>query len=169
MRKLKILKALVDFIWFIWCLPMVVLLLLFTVLLFTGSDSVVAFLELDKSELDTTDIKVKIFLFLFFIMVFVCIYCFYLFRKTLRYFQRVKPFHVEVIANFYEIGYLLAICGVVASILIPVSRLVIEHRIKLSLGVTPYLGLACLGLFFMILSEVFKVAKHAKEENELTV
>jgi hypothetical protein len=26
-----------------------------------------------------------------------------------------------------------------------------------------------LGLFFMILSEVFMVAKHAKDENELTI
>ena len=40
---------------------------------------------------------------------------------------------------------------------------------KINLGLTPYLILICLGLFFMVLSEVFKVAKHAKEENELTV
>ena len=29
--------------------------------------------------------------------------------------------------------------------------------------------LICLGLFFMVLSEVFKVAKRAKEENNLTI
>ena len=87
----------------------------------------------------------------------------------MRYFQKVKPFHLDVIQNFYKIGYLLIAVGFVGSMLTFVSRLVVKGEFKINLGLTPYLILICLGLFFMVLSEVFKVAKHAKEENELTV
>jgi hypothetical protein len=91
------------------------------------------------------------------------------FRKTLRYFQKVKPFHDEVIANFYKIGYLLTGIGLGSSVLFFLMRILFENKFKIHLGLSPYLMLVCLGLFFMVLSEVFKVAKHAKEENELTV
>jgi membrane protease YdiL (CAAX protease family) len=100
---------------------------------------------------------------------YVLIYSFFLFRKTLRYFQKVKPFDQKVIRYFNTIGMLLSISGLTASVLTFLSRLVFKNSIEINLGITPYLFLICLGLFFMVLSEVFKVAKHAKEENELTV
>jgi hypothetical protein len=97
------------------------------------------------------------------------IYFIYIFIKTLRYFQQVKPFHIDVINNFNKIGRLFSVIGIAGSLLFFVARLILKNEFKIHFGLSPYLLLICLGLFFMILSEVFKVAKHAKEENELTI
>lgn len=169
MRKLQILKAIVDFIWFVTCLPMALLLLVFTVIIFSRSEAMTVFFDFEESAVDASDIKIKVILLLFFVLAFIAIYCFYLFRKTLRYFQRIKPFHLDVIQNFYKIGYLLTIIGSAGTVLSISSTILIRDSLKISLGLSPYLGTICLGLFFMVLSEIFKVAKHAKEENELTV
>lgn len=74
-----------------------------------------------------------------------------------------------MINNFNKIGILLVASGIVASVLFFVFKLFIENKFEISLGLSPYLLLVCLGLFFMVLSEVFKIAKEAKEENQLTI
>jgi hypothetical protein len=166
MRKLIILKSLVDFVWIISCIPMMGILLFFSVYIFINPESLRAILDI---EVDNTSIIAQIFTLLLIIICFVGIYCVYLFRKTLRYFQQVKPFHIYVIKNFYKIGYLLVIIGFGGTILFFVAQLVLKSELKINLGMSPYVMLICLGLFFMVLSEVFKVAKHVKEENELTI
>lgn len=44
-----------------------------------------------------------------------------------------------------------------------------EGEIKLELGLNGFILMIALGLFFMILSELFQIAKKQKEENELTI
>ncbi|MDB9781719.1 DUF2975 domain-containing protein [Winogradskyella sp.] len=166
MRKLIILKSLIDFIWIVTCIPMIALLLFFSVFMFINPESLKAIFDF---EVDGNLITAQFFAFLLIITCFFGIYCVYLFRKTLRYFQRVKPFHIDVIKNFYKIGYLLSIIGIGGTILFFTARLVLKSELKINLGMSPYVMLICLGLFFMVLSEVFKVAKQAKEENDLTV
>lgn len=169
MRKLVVLKSLIDFIWFVTCIPGMLLLLFFSVYLFINPESVNIFLDVGSTALDTSIIAVQVFGLLSIILMFGILYCVYLFRKTLRYFQRIKPFHEKVIENFYKIGYLLSAIGVLTTLLFFGSHLYFKSELKINLGISPYLMLICLGLFFMVLSEVFKVAKHAKEENELTI
>lgn len=169
MRKLQILKALVDFIWIVTCIPGLILLLLFVLFVFFRPDYLSVHFDIGNSGANFSDIEVRAMILLFIVLAVISIYCFYLFRKTIRYFQRIKPFHLDVIQNFYKIGYLLIGVGIAGSVLTIVSRLVFKGEFKINLGLTPYLILVCLGLFFMVLSEVFKVAKHAKEENDLTV
>lgn len=169
MRKLIILKSLIDFIWFVTCIPVILILLFFAVYMFVNPESLNLIFETDDNLVESSPIVVQTFGLLFIALGFCTIYCVYLFRKTLRYFQKVKPFHDEVIANFYKIGYLLTGIGIGSSVLFFVIRLWFENMFKIHLGLSPYLMLVCLGLFFMVLGEVFKVAKHAKEENELTV
>ncbi|MEN8885871.1 MAG: DUF2975 domain-containing protein [Winogradskyella sp.] len=169
MKKLVFLKNIIDFIWFLSCIPLSIFLIFIVGYGFYNPETFNTFYTIDKTELDFSDYKVKIFLFIFVVLVYVAIYCFYLFRKTIRYFQKVNPFHIDVIKNFYKIGYLLTIIGLIATLLLPLSHLILEHKLRLMLGVSPYLGVICLGLFFMVLSEVFKVAKYAKEENNLTI
>lgn len=169
MRKLIILKSLVDFIWIVSCIPLVGLLLFFSVYMFINTDSLdLVFDDVTFDSESPTYAKQAIG------MVYICIalisiYCLFIFRKTLRYFQQVKPFHLDVISNFYKIGYLLIGVGAVGSILTFLVRLYFKGEFKIDLGLTPNLILICIGLFFMVLSEVFKVAKHAKEENDLTI
>jgi hypothetical protein len=169
MRKLIILKSLVDIIWIVGCIPSILLLLFESVYMFINPDAITVFFDIDKTRLENSQLTTQLLILVLIILASVGIYCFYLFRKTLRYFQQVKPFHNDVIRNFYKIGYLLTIIGVLGTVILFVSRLTLKSELKIHLGLSPYLIVICLGLFFMVLSEVFKVAKHAKEENELTV
>ncbi|MGB0982089.1 MAG: DUF2975 domain-containing protein [Winogradskyella sp.] len=166
MRKLVILKSLVDFIWFVTCIPLIGLLLFFSVYMFIDLDVLPLIFNVKANE---SLVLLQAFSVLFIAICFIGIYCFYLFRKTLSYFQQVRPFDKVVIQNFYKIGYLLTIIGCFGSVLFFVSKVVIKNKFEINLGVSPYLILICLGLFFMVLSEVFKIAKRAKEENNLTV
>ena len=50
-----------------------------------------------------------------------------------------------------------------------IQQLILTSQFKVYVGISPQIMITCLGLFFMVLSEVFKIAKAAKEENELTV
>ena len=169
MRKLIILKSLVDFVWIVTCIPMLLLMAFFTVYMFIDPNALdIVFDEMTFSNTAPNYAK-QIFGLLYIIMVSLLIYCLFIFRKTLRYFQKIKPFHIDVIRNFYKIGYLLSGIGVFGSLLFFIARLVSQGQFKINLGLSPFILLVCLGLFFMILSEVFKVAKQAKEENELTV
>jgi hypothetical protein len=169
MKKLIILKSLIDFIWIIICIPSLLLLVFCAIYIFVEPESLNLVFDIDIDKQNTSAIAVQIFGLLFIVLAFGTIYCVYLFRKTLRYFQKVKPFHSDVINNFYRLGYLLSGIGLLSSILLFVAHLFFKSEFKINLGLSPYIMLICLGLFFMVLSEVFKVAKRAKEENELTI
>ena len=123
MRKLSILKSLVDFIWLVTCIPGALLLIFFAAYIFIEPESLNLVFDIDIAEQRNSAIAVQIFGLLFIVLAFGTIYCVYLFRKTLRYFQKVKPFHNNVIHNFHQIGYLLSGIGLLSSILFFVAQL----------------------------------------------
>jgi len=168
MRKLSILKALVDFIWFVNCLPLLLFMLIITVIIFFDVDAIQIF---DSIEIDSSMSSwfIKLFMICIDILCGVLVYSFHLFRMTLGCFRRRKPFDNLVITNFDKIGKLLFGLGIVCTVLFFCVHLYFKSRLTINLGITPYVFMACLGLFFMVLSEVFKIAKTAREENELTV
>jgi len=169
MRKLIILKSLIDFIWIVSCIPLIPLGLFFSLYMFYNEDVVRFLFSLNDIEIIEGSPALKVFLLLLIGLVFIIIYCLFIFRKTLRFFQQRKPFDIKVINNFNKIGILLAISGIVASVLFFIFKLFFENKLKISLGLGPYLLLICLGLFFVVLSEIFKISKKEKEENELTI
>ncbi len=168
MRKLVILKSLVDILWNVTCIPLIPITLFFAVYMFYNDELLKIFNVLDEGVI-ITPWSLKIVVLLAILLVLVSIYSFYLFRKTLRYFQQRKPFDNFVINTYNKIGKLLMISGVAGSILSFVFHLIFKGTFMINIGLSPYIFLICLGLFFMVLSEIFKVAKEAKEENELTV
>ncbi|WP_299520791.1 DUF2975 domain-containing protein [Winogradskyella sp.] len=169
MRKLIILKSLVDFIWIVSCIPLIGLSLFFLVYMFINPNSIDLVFEGITKDSETPNYTKQLFGIVYIGIGLISIYCLFIFRKTLRYFQQVKPFHTNVINNFYKIGYLLIIVGTAGTVVTFISRLLFKEEFKISFGLTPHFILICLGLFFMVLSEVFKVAKYAKEENDLTI
>lgn len=169
MKKLIILKSLIDFIWIVTCIPLIGVLIFLLVYMFIELDTIdILFFENISFKESPNGVK-QLFGAIYILLAFGVIYCFFLFRKTLRYFQKVKPFHDTVINNFHIIGFSLTIIGIIGIILLFCSRIYFKNEFKTSFGVTPQLTLACLGLFFMVLSEIFKIAKLAKEENDLTI
>lgn len=168
MKKLYILKTLVDFIWYVTCIPLIPLALFFGVYMFFNDDALKIFNVLDEGII-VTPWYLKIIFLLIVIVLFISIYSFYLFRKTLRYFQKKTPFDDFVINNYKKIGNLLTISGVSASIISFSFHLLLKSELKLNFGLSSYLFIICLGLFFLVLSETFKIAKTAKQENDLTI
>ena len=96
------------------------------------------------------------------------IYGLYLFRKILLSFQKLKIFDLKVIKNFNKIGILILIASLLSGIPAFIVKL-LQREASIEIGLNPLVLLFCLGLFFMVLSEVFMIAKIQKEENDLTV
>ncbi len=169
MKKLSILKSLVDFIWIVTCIPSVAVILFASIYMFVDASILGFVFNLEDNEIEDFGLSIQLSTLLLFVVIFVIVYCFYLFRKTLQCFQRRKPFDSFIIDTYNKIGNMLVFSGIGATVLFFSFRLIFESKFEIHLGFSPYLFIVCLGLFFMVLSEVFKVAKVAKEENELTI
>ncbi|MDT0295283.1 DUF2975 domain-containing protein [Mesonia ostreae] len=169
MRKLILLKSLVDFIWIVTGVPAILLGIALIPCLFIYTSIFETFSILPEETLVTNNFLVQFMVLILILSFLSSMYSFYLFRKIIRYFQKAQPFDLFVINSFNKIGWILSIAGLVSSITLILLRLMLESRITIRLGATPYLIMICLGLFFMVLSETFRVAKNQKEENELTI
>lgn len=99
------------------------------------------------------------------------IYALYLFRKVLELFEKKKFFHDDVIKNFNQTGKAIfigyAICAVATFLFNMLATG--EISLELNTGFDSSLFIIGLGLFFIVLSDVFLMAKISKEENDLTV
>lgn len=167
MRKLNILKGIIDFIWLltITSIPFIILFLGYIVF-FTNDFDIP--LKVNGTEITANTISTKILLFSLSIAYVLLVYCIYLFRKIVRLFQQRKIFDAVVIQNFNKMGYVL----LVASIIGGVSNFIVQlmkGKITLEISLNSYVLMFSMGLFFLVLSEVFKIAKNQKEENELTI
>lgn len=97
------------------------------------------------------------------------LYSIFLFKKNIESFTRFKLFTNQVIKNFRVIGVIYLI-GYLGSILAEFIFPLIDGHFKIEMGVGqhffnfPLNGLI-IGLFFIILSQVFQIAKNQKEEN----
>ncbi|WP_457616622.1 DUF2975 domain-containing protein [Lutibacter sp.] len=168
MKKIQLLKAIVDFIWivFIPIIPFAIIAIPFILIVDDIGDfdiKINGLLLASKSILSKVLIAVSILTFL------LTFYSLYLFRKVLAHFLRLKIFDNTVISLFEKIGNLLIISGILSLIVSFVAKLYFKHKVVFEIGYNSKIMLICLGLFFMILSEVFKISKAMKEENDLTV
>lgn len=167
MRKLTILKSIVDIFWILTlpAIPLIVGLIPFIFI----SDGFDIPININGNEIIAIDLPSKIvmtFVLLSFIFLF---YNVFLFRKMLRYFQKLKIFDVYVINALNKMGVLFILSGFLSGIPTFLYRLFYLKTFKLEIGFSPFLLIVSLGLFLMVLSEVFKIAKRAKEDNELTI
>lgn len=168
MRKINILKSIVDFIWIITAPIGVPLILIFIPLIFFY-DFADLNIKIQGIELIVQNLFSKILTAILLLNYLLIIYSLYLFRKSLRYFLNAKIFDAFVINSFRKIGNVLIISGIISFITSIVGAIYFKQKFTLELGLNSNLILIGLGLFFMILSEVFNIAKSAKQENDLTI
>ena len=85
-------------------------------------------------------------------------------------FQKRIIFEKENIRLLNEIGLCFLATSILSGIPILIYQ-IIYKKISLEFGgsFNSFLFSSSLGLFFMVLSEVFKIAKKSKEENGLTI
>ena len=167
MRKLYLLKAIIDFVW-IMALISVPFLLIFVGYLLISNEPFDVPIKMNDIKITVLDLNAKIFLFFATLSYLVLLYGLYLIKKLLQLFQLKIIFDDKIIFYFNRIGNLFILSGFVSGIPAFFYK-VAQGEIKIEIGANPFLYLISLGLFFMVLSEVFKIAKTMKEENDLTI
>jgi hypothetical protein len=167
MKKINILKTIVDLLW-IFSMPVVLIIIgvSFTTFFVDLSDLNI---ELDTININQNDLFSKILFVISSLNYLLLILALYFFRKVLTNFVRVTVFEELVISSFKKIGNLLTFSGFISLIISIIGKIYFEQKVSLEFGLNQHLVLICLGLFFLVLSEIFKIAKNAKQENDLTI
>ena len=167
MRKLYLLKAIIDFVW-IMAVIFVPFLLIFIGYLLMSNEPFDIPIKMDGIEITVLDLNAKIVLFFATLSYLVVLYGLYLIKKLLRLFQLKIIFDDKIIFYFNRIGNLFILSGFVSGVPAFFYKIA-QGEIKIEIGANPFLYLISLGLFFAVLAEVFKMGKQLKEENDLTV
>ena len=167
MKKINILKTIVDLLW-IFSMPVVLIIIgvSFTTFFIDLSDLNI---ELNTINMNQNDLFSKILFVVSSLNYLLLIVALYFFRKVLTNFIRVRIFEEVVISSFKKIGNLLTFSGFISLIISIIGKIYFEQKVSLEFGLNQHLVLICLGLFFLVLSEIFKIAKNAKQENDLTI
>ena len=167
MKKINILKTIVDLLW-IFSMPVVLIIIgvSFTTFFVDLSDLNI---ELDTININQNDLFSKILFVVSSLNYLLLIVALYFFRKVLTNFVSIRVFEEAVISSFKKIGNLLTFSGFISLIISIIGKIYFEQKVSLEFGLNQHLVLICLGLFFLVLSEIFKIAKNAKQENDLTI
>jgi hypothetical protein len=170
MKKLQILKAILDFFWFFSLVSGIGILIFIAFYLFHPDMDIP--LQIKGQLLAANTLPSKLFIFANVISGILFLYSIYLLRKVVGYFQKSEIFKSEVVKNFNLIGILIISSSLVSHLSLFTFTLINKVQLALSIEFGSYnsfLISISLGLFFMVISEVFKIAKNIKEENELTI
>lgn len=166
MRKLNFLKGIVDFVW-ITMLITIPFLLFFIVMVLIDSEPLDVPIKVNGTILEVVDLRTKVLFGFLCISASLIIYGLFLYRKLLRLFQLKIIFDLEIVSLMKRLGFVIILSALLGGIPNFILEIV-KNNISLSLGLNPFVLLFSLGLFFLVLSEVFVIAKHLKEENDLT-
>ncbi len=167
MRKLSILKAIVDWLWIASIITTPIIIIAFGFLIFGNSINDLKF-SIFNIKVNSNELYSKMILVLPLCYYLGSVYCLYLFRETIKNIQKINLFDNKNIKNFNIIGKLLiafSFIEVIAKFLIELP----QGDLNLNISMSPFLITLILGLFFMVLSEIFKIAKNQKQENDLTI
>jgi len=167
MRKIHILKTIVDIIWIV-SIPIIPLIIVFIPYLFITDDFSGLNLVVNGIDLEILDTISKLFVAISLLSYLAFIYCIYRFRKLLRYFLSRKIFDNQVIKGFNVIGNLLIAFGFIIVLVSIVSK-VISQKMEFEIGINSNLFIIGLGLFFIVLSETFSKSKELKKDSDLTI
>lgn len=170
MRKIFILRSILHFMVFFMVLGAIGLVIFVPIVLFVPDADIPV--KIKGVSVELNDVGAKIILVISTIAYLLYVYSIYLLKKTVNLFISKNIFAPEVIRNLKNIGKLFIIVALMLSVPLFVYQVVFTRHIDFEL--TSYYSDSMLfniaiGLFFMILSEVFKMAKNFKEENELTI
>jgi len=167
MKKINVLKWIVDVLW-IFSMPLVLLIIGFSI--------AILFFDLGNLNIEVNSINFnqnnrfsKVLFVLSILNYVLIIAALYFFRKILNHFIRIKIFEETVITSFKKTGNLLIVSGLISLIVSVIGEMYFNEKVSISFGLNQHLILICLGLFFLILGEIFKIAKSAKQENDLTI
>lgn len=169
MKKLETLRTLVNLL-FVVSMFCVIFGLPF-ILMITLLPGSIPFKIYDEQ---VTDVTAELVIVMLAIYAGYCIFTYgiYMFKKLLKLFSEKKIFDYRVVVLFDQIGKSFLIAAIVWAVAPFFYKLLAENTLHVKLGFDGFgsaVFSAALGLFFMVLGEVFLMAKNLKEENDLTV
>ena len=167
MRKLNILKTVLDFFYVFTLIGIVIFVPFY---LFSSEMSIP--IKIKGQEFTSTGIFSKIIVLINVVSGLLFFYSIYLLRKVVGMFQNREIFNDEIVRLFNLIGKLIVISSILSSGSIFIYNMIERNHLGLSLDFGSYdsfLISLSIGLFFMVISEIFKIATAMKAENELTI
>lgn len=167
MKKLNLLKTIVDFVW-IMSLIFYPLMIVLSIMILIDKETFDIPITFATGTIDLTNSFGKLALVINVFNFSLLLYSLYFFRKLLNSFVKRMIFEEEICFLLDKIGKLIIVSSVVQLCSDFITKLS-NHRVGIEFGYGPFLYLLALGLFFKVLSEVFTIGKRMKDENELTI
>ena len=170
MRKLNILKAVLDLFWFFSVIGAIGIVIFLPYFLFSSEMDIP--IKIRGQEISRFTFFSKVIVFINVVSGLLFLYSIYLLRKVVALFQKKEIFNPEVVRMFNLIGTLLIVSSVMSSSSLYGYNIIERSHLSLSIDFGSYdsfLISLSIGLFFMVISEVFKIATTLKNENELTI
>jgi hypothetical protein len=167
MRKLPLLKSFASIL---FALSMIVLFFAVPfIILWLFMPERVPF-KLDGEPMTTVTAELVILLISLVIGLGFFAYALYLFKTNLGLFEKKKIFDATVIKNFAQMGKAILLGYLFCAVPVTLYKILAKNATEIDFEfILDSLFIAGLGLFFIVLSEVFQMAKNIKEENDLTV
>jgi hypothetical protein len=170
MRQLNILKAILDLVWFFSLLGAIGLAVFLPFYLFGTVVDIP--IKIIGQEIITNNLFSKIIVFVNVVSGLLFLYSIYLLRKVVGLFQKREIFNELIVKLFNLIGKLVIASSLTSNISLFIYKIVVRNHTDLTIdigGYDSFLISISLGLFFMVISVIFKIATRMKEENELTI
>lgn len=170
MRQLNILKAVLDLFWFFSIIGVIALVLFLPFYLFGSVIDIP--IKIKGQEITTNNLFSKIIVFVNVVSGLLFIFSIYLLRKVVGLFQKRDIFNDQVVRFFNLIGQLIIASSLISNVSLFIYKFIVKDHADLTLDLGSYdsfLISISLGLFFIVISAVFKIATKMKEENELTI
>jgi len=167
MRKLVFLKTIVDYVWIMSIIAFPLLIVFIGFVLFSNEPIDVP-INITGINIVATTFLGKLGLVVSAVNFGVILYGIYNFKVLLNNFKTKIIFEVVTFKLLDKIGNLVMLSAsiyLISDLLGAFSK----SKIGINLGFGPFLYLMSLGLFFKVLSEVFRIGKRIKEDNELTI
>lgn len=167
MRKLNILKSIIDFFFIITIIATFGAFTSTISYLFTNNMH--GTIKINGEPFVPRTSFSKIIMVIALMCELMYVYSFYLLRKVVMLFQNRRIFDLDVIKLFNQIGILLITLAIISKISTLILNFVEkDFKFKFDTNDSFFISII-LGLFFIVISAIFKSAKELKEENELTV
>ena len=170
MKKLNFLKAILDLFWFFSCLAIVGILVVVGFYLFDVDFDIP--IKINDVLVTTKTSEAKILVISGICSSFVFMYSIYCLREVIILFQKKEIFTNKVITYFNYIGIAIITSTLISNVSLFLFKILVRDFAAISVdfgGYDSFLISICLGLFFMVISEIFKIVKAMKEESELTI
>lgn len=170
MRKLNILKAVLDLFWFLTLISVVGMLIFIPIYLFNSDLNIP--IKIKGQEINSTSLLSKVVIILNIISGLLFFYSIFLLRKVVALFQKREIFNEEVVRLFNLIGKLIIASSILSTFSLFVFNIFERDHLSLAIDFGSYdsfLISLIIGLFFTVISEIFKISNNMKTENELTI